>query len=315
MEQIAQFVAGDREESSVEKACINCPVSKFCACENARELFDIDTVMEKRLVSVGGGIKVSEPVRVEKNLRSGEEIFISLSHKGILAIHSNNNGYAIQFTDLNTSRQIELRVEDHTHVGFYDDKMIILTWDRPLREAGVEDLFKECNIAQFRDIGAYAVYSDADVSLLNETRVLYYRTTFLKLFSFNVDTRKNTMIDVGKGVWFCAFLTGIKCEAESLFQCGDRTTYILHKDNSVSTLERGPESVLRTLFPSGTSHASIKKAAIKYGCSLMYGGKKVDFERPFKFESWYSVVRIYRDIFLLYDDITKDWVLSRIVIP
>ena len=60
---MALFVAS-REGFFVEGACIDCPVDKYCACENASFLFDIDGVMEKKLINVGEGVRVSEPVMV-----------------------------------------------------------------------------------------------------------------------------------------------------------------------------------------------------------------------------------------------------------
>ena len=37
------------------------------------------------------------------------------------------------------------------------------------------------------------------------------------------------------------------------------------------------------------------------------------FNSPFRFEYCYSVIRIYRDVFLLFDDVTDSRVLSRIM--
>ena len=86
-------------------------------------------------------------------------------------------------------------------------------------------------------------------------------------------------------------------------------------DNAVSEVDERQDFGLTTLFPSSTDPTDLRKAAIKYYNHLVFGGKKVEFEKPFKLEDFHSVVRVYRDIFLLYDKNTNSWVLSRIIIP
>ena len=78
MELVALYIAGE-ENFFVKEACINCPVDRFCACDDADVLFDIDRVMKQRFVDVGEGIRVSEPVTVEKGLWCGRDFFASLS--------------------------------------------------------------------------------------------------------------------------------------------------------------------------------------------------------------------------------------------
>ena len=52
---IALFVSG-REDFFEEKACINCSVDIFCACDDADTLFDVDRVMRQKLVDLGEGV-------------------------------------------------------------------------------------------------------------------------------------------------------------------------------------------------------------------------------------------------------------------
>ena len=49
---VAPFVSG-KESFSKEKACINCSVDVFCACEGANVLFDVGSVLRKELIDVG----------------------------------------------------------------------------------------------------------------------------------------------------------------------------------------------------------------------------------------------------------------------
>ena len=55
---VALFISG-RKGFFREKACINCSVDEYCACEGADILFDIDGVMRKELVDIGEGISIS----------------------------------------------------------------------------------------------------------------------------------------------------------------------------------------------------------------------------------------------------------------
>ena len=191
---VALFIAGI-EEFFREKACIDCPIDEYCACDDADMLFDVDAVMKQKLINVGEGVKMTQPIKVEKELITGDWICASLSHQGILAIYVDCN--IIQFTNLNTNKQVEMRVEDWSNVGFYDSMVLLLTDGKDLREATVEEVFNDPRIGTFREIeGTGYVSPWTDVSLLHETRVLYYRYGG-KLFSFNVDTKMNKRIDVG----------------------------------------------------------------------------------------------------------------------
>ena len=80
MEKYISLFISNRECFFREKTCINCPIDKFCACDGADVLFDIDEVMKKELIDVGQEVKMTEPLKVEKELISGLWIYSSLSH-------------------------------------------------------------------------------------------------------------------------------------------------------------------------------------------------------------------------------------------
>ena len=92
---LALYIVG-RKEFFWEKACINCPVDKYCACDGADVLFDIDGVLRKELVEVGRGVRMTQPLKVEKGFLTGGHIHVSLSHKGVLAVCARKT---VQFTD------------------------------------------------------------------------------------------------------------------------------------------------------------------------------------------------------------------------
>ena len=89
-----------------------------------------------------------------------------------------------------------MKVEDNSFVGFYNSTTILLTCGKPLREAMVEDVSNNPDVKTFKEInGTNNVVPWTDVSLLHKRRMLYYSTFDDKLFSFNVDTRENTILD------------------------------------------------------------------------------------------------------------------------
>ena len=303
--------------SDPSRYCINTTVGKFRAFPFIEKVLDIKKVMPKKLIDVGQGVKMTEPINVEKGLLTGDYIHASLSHQGILAICASKT---IQFIDLNTNRQVEMEVETDSLAGFYNNMVLLLTYDKPLREATVEKVFNNPRIETFKEIkGTNDVYSYTDVSLLHVRRVLYYPTMNGKMFSFNVDTRENIEINVGRNVWSMASLTGINCGIRAVFKSDDKCTYTLNNDNTVTKVNERQEGWLTTLFPSASNPKNITDAVFKYDglfrAHLMKDGNKIDTRKFIEFEYNHSVIRVYRDIFLAFDKNTKSWVLLRIFVP
>ena len=68
------------ERGILKRAVVN--VSEFRAMEGVEEVFDIDGVMKKKLIDVGEGVMVSEPLIVEKRFRvEGSCFYTSLSQR------------------------------------------------------------------------------------------------------------------------------------------------------------------------------------------------------------------------------------------
>ena len=269
--------------------------------------------MRQRLVSVGEGVKISEPVKVERGLVTGSYIYASLSHQGVLAIYAYKS---VQLTNLNTNRQVKMRVWNESITGFYNDKALMLTYETHLREAVVEEVFSNPNIKTFKRIkGTGKAFPWTDVSLLQERRVLYYPTIDDELFAFNVDTRTNTEIDVGRRVWYVASLTGIDCGVKAVFQSNDDDcTYTLNTDDTVTKVGGEQNNWLTALLPSTSSPKSVKDGVFMYENRLVKDGKEIDTSHLIRFNG-YSTIRVYKDIFLVYDKSTKSWVLVRITVP
>ena len=314
MERCVALFISRRKGFFREEACIDCSIDEYCACDGADVLFDVDSVMRQRLINLGDGVKISEPIKVDRKLLTGNNINVSLSHKGILAICLDQ--HTLQFTDLNNSRQVEMRVEFESLIGFYDCKILLLTLLKPLREATVEKVFDNPTLKTFEIIKRTKYpWPTADVSLLHKRRILYYRTRNYKLFSFNVDTRENIKINVRRNVDYIISVTGISCDVKTVFQDYDnRHTYTLNNDNLLIEVsgEVGYGEVT-TLLSSTSNPKDIENAVFKYRCELIKDENEIDTSSQIMFKGEYSVVRVYRDIFLAYDWIAK-WILLRIIV-
>lgn len=294
-------------------------VVDFIAFPDADKVFDTKRLAIRGLMDVrnSGGIRVSRPVKINKVLRTkGNSFYASLSHKGILAICSDvflSSG--LQITDLTIAgRQVDFSVESSTHIAFYDDKMIALTSGETLREAKVEDVFGCPKTSTFKKITDIAVYSDGETSSVHYSRQLYYKSLDRDLYVFNVDTRSNTALH--RKVYSFADATGIDCGIKFLFQdYNDEKIYSYNEDNTVSLVSEYREKYLSHIFPSTSNPTDIKSAAFKIDNTLVFRDKKNVFTVPFKFEPNYSLVRIVKDIFLVYDQVSSTWVLARIVVP
>ena len=109
---------------------------------------------------------------------------------------------------------------------------------------------------------------------------------------------------------------GIDCGVKAVFQdYNDEFTYALDWDNKTIPLHEAREGNLASLFVSSTHQKDPSKCVLRYNDYLIKGGNKINPQKPIWFEPSQSVVRVYRDIFLLLDMDTKKWVLSRIYTP
>ena len=286
--------------------------------------------MRQKLIDVGEGVRMTKPLKVEGKFPGGGwKNTASLSHQGILAIYIGSS--AIQFTDLNTNKQVKINFLGGCLAGFYDDMVILLTIYRPLKEASVKSVFDNPTIETFKVIeGAKNISVFPDVSLLNEKRVLYYSSSsylkhglirlrdpaYGKLFSFNVDTRENIKIDIGRKIHSIASLTGINCNVKIVFQdYVDHCMYALNMDNTITRVSERQDNKAKIVFPSTSNSNNIKDAMFMFDSDLIKDRNKINTSSLIRFGNFHSIIRVYRDIFLTYHHSTRSWVLLRIIVP
>ena len=174
MEECISLFVSNRDGFFKEKACINCPINTYCACDGVDVLFDIEGVIRQELINVGQGVRMTEPIKVEKELITGNWIYASLLHQGIFAVCVETN--LIQFTNLNTNQQVKMKVENTSLVGFYDTIALVLAWTELLKEVMVESIFNNPVCKSFKKIeGTDNVSPHTDVSLLHGKMQTYMR--------------------------------------------------------------------------------------------------------------------------------------------
>lgn len=295
-----------------EKTYVDCPIDRFCACDGADILFDIDGVMRQKLIDVGEGVKMSEPLKVDRYLASEECVDASLSHQGILAIYDRYDNI-IQFTNLNNGKQVVVPIYSTTHIAFYDNMVLFLTERKSLKETTVDDIFYNHDIKTLKIItGTSNIGSWADTSLLNKRRVLYYRNTFDRLFAFNVDTRENIKFDSWTYTHSMISFTGIDCNIKAMY-CGPRVkTYVLDMNNTISITSIENEKDFVTMFPSAANPHNITNAVFMNSKRFIKAGNRLNTRDIMKFHGR-TVVRVYEDVFLAFDYDTFCWYLFRLV--
>ena len=297
------------------------PVEAFEACEGVERLFHVGWALAEELVDTGHGVWVTAPRDEHTRFRrEGERPLASLSPEGVFAVYHRVEYYeVIQFTDLRKyEREREVDVEGCSIAAFYDDRVLILTEDRPLVEAWVDEMLEEGGEGRVVR-GSERATPWTDVSLVNTTRVLHYRTPDCRLCAYDVDRRVSRIVDVGRGVVCLASLTGLDTGVLAVFQDEEGETYALASDHSVARLPGGPQDEgLTDVFPSRSAPWDLTRAVLKYGDTLTKGGRDIQeglpSGGPLLPQEDYTFVRLRGDVFLYYDTHECSWALTRIVV-
>eukprot|EP00766_Chilomastix_caulleryi_P006825 gnl/Chilomastix_caulleri/952.p1 GENE.gnl/Chilomastix_caulleri/952~~gnl/Chilomastix_caulleri/952.p1 ORF type:complete len:267 (-),score=32.73 gnl/Chilomastix_caulleri/952:182-982(-) len=263
---------------------------------------------------------MSEPVPLGWKLRGGHFIYASLSHKGVLSIFSSMHKYALQFTDLVNDKQNEIDVANWTHVGFFDDSFLMLTYGESLKSSEVEEILKKGDQATFKVINTGPIYCWTELSLIQETRTLVYCMLSSGSFQYNIDIGISTRIPINRKIWAFASLMGIDVGVKGVFYengCGD-LVHSLNHDFSITNIvsENTGYSVI-FVIASESEPMNLVKAAKLYGNGFFFinGKRGEDIGGPVLYQEYQSIVRLYRNIFMMYNRATDSWVLVRIVVP
>lgn len=305
----------------------NCSISDYSVCPDVDKIFDIDRLKKAELVKLSDSISVSAPVISGLNLpKDNQGYYISISENGILALGYGDNyklgepvgniRHAVMFIDLFENKTVEVETENATLAGFYDDSVILLTWGKPLRAAFVNDVFTKNDLSVFMKLGDVEnVTPQTDVSILNASRNLFYTTMDSKLFCFNVDAERNEEIDIKMNIKCIASLTGIYCGVEAFLQNDHFGLYFLDSNFVATEIEKRELcGYVRSIFPSTDNSENLDKAVFRCLNCIITDKGKISLTAPVTFDWNYSLIRIYKNIFLYYDRNLKEWVISKIVV-
>lgn len=245
----------------------------------------------------------------------------SISHDGILAI-TNFTDLNLELIDVfNHDNRVDIKTEDATLLGFYDNKALVLTSKFPLRTISVNDLFTYGSLEKCERVeNSVSVEAYSDVTFLNVRRIIYCISSDRKLFTYNVDTKKINYEFPKKDISYCASLLGINSCFSTVFK--ENMGFEILASNS------GKEQQIHTMnipmlniLLSASNPSDIESALILYmnGRYTHKGTISSLKELGVSYNGVYAIVRIYEDIFLIYnhDEDSVDsqyWVIMRIVV-
>lgn len=310
----------------------------YRAFPGVEERFGLGALAERMLVEVGDGIHISEPLLVELPCNHrGRVEGVYLSHRGLLiqsfcvdegtSKHPDVRHYMMLLC-LDTSRENVFRIGGTAIPCFYDDKVIFVSTWRHLSEANVEDLFGWegfLHLPPAISIGGdpnrilrvlvkeSRILASADPTLLNERRELYYIAHMNKLYCYNVDTKANSIVDVGMKVHHIIPTKGIDSGAKVIFRGKGRYNYVLTQTNSITRLTYGKRwREARGVFLRREDPRDVNGAVFEYATYFLKDSKKVRIEEPIDLRDVYCIIRLFEDMFLL--RFCRKWALCRIVV-
>ena len=100
---------------------------------------------------------------------------------------------------------------------------------------------------------------------------------------------------------------------KAVFRSGDNCAYTLNIDDTVTLVDGKQCNALTALFPSASNSKSVRDAVFVYENYLVKGGKKIYTNGLIKFNGD-STIRMYRNVFLIYDYNNKLWFLICITV-
>ena len=110
--------------------------------------------------------------------------------------------------------------------------------------------------------------------------------------------------------------TGIDCGIKTMFYNHDNhKTYILDEYNAVINMDRADLDIAENILPSNSNSKNITDAVFLCHNSIILGEKTIEVKQMNALCEGHSLVRIYKDVFLVYNKEIKSWVLIRIFVP
>ena len=259
--------------------------------------------------------------------RESSTVYAALSPSGTLAVHMyDKNGFAIYFINLVNGDRTRIPIEDWTSMGFYDDKVVFVTIGKPIRECSLANIWMRFDGLELIDKGGPEdIMCDTDMSLINERRVFYYATTSGDMYRYNVDSGLHEHVPTGVQVSGICPTTGIDTGFEVLFTgegegWEDVHLYGININNGEvkKLFSTKADRVFSMVIPSSSQPFDISKAIMLSFNGRFYSGthpEGVVFQAPLGYNRDMSLVRLYKDVFLMLDSVSHEWFLVRLAVP
>lgn len=293
----------------------NCSVTEFRSFSGSHEFCRSPEMNDNKLIDLGNGVKISPIVPLENTLKGGSDAIASISHEGIMAVYTGNGGCVVQFSDLSSSDQFSITVENESKVGFYDDKIVLLTTGQVLREVEYEKLMTQKNTSAFRNINSVSVICKADVSKLNATKILYYTSINYDVYKFDFSNMKNISYNFGRKATSIASSSGICNRYDGIFHefQGNRWSYTSLGGNNSQIFCENTEIAIIIPSVSDPNNTGRMLKVLTNCCFYFQPGTTVGIDK-YVVPAPFSIVRVYRDVFVMYDRNKSAWVAARIVV-
>ena len=94
----------------------------------------------------------------------------------------------------------------------------------------------------------------------------------------------------------------------------DKCTYTLNMDDTITSIDNRQDHWPWAVFPSASNPKNISDAVFTYGRNLRRRERRIHITNLVELYGYYSLIRVYRDIFLAYDLSTESWCLIRLVV-
>lgn len=278
----------------------------------------LGNVMEQPMLNVAGNIKISKPTKIDMNLmNNGKDFTSSISHNGVIAICSKTGDkYKLQITSLKDGRVLNTSVENRSTVGFYDNKIILITQNEVLRERDINSFLSDGNISKFKLYSHTGqMNSHTDTSQINRTKVLFYAMEKTKcLRCLNLSNKSISTLN--KDMKISHFVPFVSANIQNFFLLQDaelKNIYSLNYNGQIEKLYslKTPFRLDSVVSPSNIKDIVQKSVLINEG--IMYkNNNTLKIDNCPNLQEAGSIVRVDGSLYIAFDPVQKCWVSFRV---
>ena len=313
------LVKSAHRRCKAQEFVVDCPVNEYVGFKNALNVPKIAEALTQKVTDVGAGVLVSEGVEIQDIPVDVDNILVGVSEEGWLCICSGFTGCILVFYNLHNGNSFSIKCGFRfTCPYFYKGKIYLLPHrGKWIYEAKLRDLIETPTIKTFRRIKIGGCWNWGDNSKTPETGLVRYVTSDYTIRNYNIIERIDEPLMISGGEVLSS--TGIDMGENDFIYKVDgcilaHTTYNKSKVISRNTYiglvcipsQSSPTNPSKALYISQDSDGSI---------CYTYLGNIVELALPFEYEPFISIIRVYKDVFLVYDKFKRKWKYLRILVP